>query len=213
MAKIIKAGETSNSELTKKVTLILRSGGVVVLPTDTAYALCVDALNKSALNKLLKLKRERAGKPIHVICDSTSLAKKLVYFNKEAEILAEKFLPGPLTLILPQKIKTEKELTGKLKTLGIRIPDQKLVLEVVKNLKKPITATSANPSGGKTPYSVKDILAQYSQKELNLIDLIVDARKLPITLPSTLVNLSTSPYKILREGPIKKAEIENALNL
>ncbi len=126
--------------------------------------------------------------------------------------MAKKFLPGPLTLILLKKIETEKELTGELKTLGIRIPDQPLVLGVVKSLRKPITATSANPSGGKTPYSIEDILAQYSKKEQNLIDIIVDVGKLPITLPSTLINLTSKPYKILREGPIKKTEIEKALS-
>ncbi|MEM5797346.1 MAG: L-threonylcarbamoyladenylate synthase [Candidatus Aenigmatarchaeota archaeon] len=182
---------------------ILKKNGIVVYPTDTLYGLGANALSKQAIIKVYKVKGRDFKKPLSVAFYSLSQAKKYVKFSRLALKLAKKFLPGPLTIILPMKYKFPKELTSGSRNLGIRIPDNKIALELVKKCRFPITATSANISGYKDPVSVEDVIKQIGDK----VELILDGGKCKYSQPSTVVEVNSDEIKFVREGVINKRNL------
>lgn len=203
----------SNNDV-KKIVEALTKGGLVLMPTETVYTFAVDATRESLIKKVYELKGRDFNKPLHVVVDSLKTAKQYVAVNGAARKLAERFLPGPLTLVLPKKENSLPDiLTSGLPSLGIRIPNLSICLEVAKMYGRPYTTTSANISGGPNPYSVEEVLGQLSDEKKKIIDLVVDTGSLPNLLPSTLVDLTTKPFQILREGPITKAQIEEVVGV
>ena len=197
--KIIKINKANIEEIVKT----LKNSGLVIMPTETVYGAFVDATNPKAVEKLNKYKRRPLGKPYSVAVSDQKMAEKYVYLNKTAKNLYKNFLPGPLTVVSKSKGKVAKGVESEGKTLGIRIPDYPFVIKVIKKFKKPLTATSANQSYKKNPYSVKDILDNLSHSQKKLIDLIVDAGRLPKNKPSTVIDTTQDEFSILRQGNIK----------
>ncbi len=196
---------------------ILKTGGVVVYPTDTAYGLAVDATNSSAVEKLYRLKGRDFYKPIHVIIPyryyhATKRDSKCpVALNKDSKKLIDKFWPGPLTIVLPLKAKGKswQKLSAGSGTIGIRMPNHPIPSALVAALKRPITTTSANLSGRPNCYSLIEVKKQFRKARLKP-DFYIDGGKLPGTLPSTVVSLIKG-VKILRPGPIGEKEIKTVL--
>jgi len=186
-----------------KIVDILKKGGLVVMPTETTYGAMVDATNPKAVEKLNLYKKRPLGKPYSVAVSDIKMAKGYVILNNEAKKLYNKFLPGPMTIISKSKKKVCSHVESENGTLGIRIPDYKLVIDVIKKLGKPITATSANASYKRRPYKISHILDNISQKQKNLIDLIVDVGTLPKREPSTVVDTTYDDPLVLRQGDIK----------
>ncbi len=197
-----------NKALVQKSAEVLRAGGLVVYPTDTAYGLGTNALDEMAIRKVYNVKKRVFSKPTHVVVRDWKMMEDLTKTNELAKKLYQKFLPGPLTLILPKKKVVPDILTAGLPTLGIRIPNNHITMQLSNHLPFPYTTPSANREGGKIPYSIGDV-----KKELDIgkVNLILNAGKLPPTPPSTLIDLTQSPPKILREGPITKGRIEKVL--
>lgn len=192
-----------------KIVTFLSQGKIVIFPTETVYTFAADANNIEAIKKIYMLKGRDFSKPLHVVVASIRMARKYVYVTPSAEKLAESFLPGPLTLVLKKKKGLLPELlTSNLPTLGIRIPDLPLNIIVSEKLNTPYTTTSANISGRANPYSIGEVLKQFSVQKQSLIDLVVDVGPLPQQMPSTLIDLTSAPPKILREGPITKKDLE-----
>ena len=191
-----------------KAANILKHGGLIIYPTDTAYGLGANALDEEAVRKVYGIKGRDFSKPTHVVVRDWKMIEELCFVNDLAKKLYDNFLPGPLTIILPKKKIVPDILTAGLKTIGIRIPNNEVTKILSNDLPFPYTTPSANKSGGKTPYSIDEV-----KKELNIekIDLIIDAGKLPEVKPSTIVDLSLSPPKILREGSITLKEIKKAI--
>lgn len=197
-----------------QTTEVLKRGGLVVCPTETVYIFAADSTNREAVGKVYKIKGREVKKPIHVIVDSLSMAQQYGKFTSIALTLAREFWPGPVTLVLeklPDKL--PDLLTGDLPTIGMRIPPKKFNTTLAKKLGKPYTATSANKSGEVNTYSVDEVLEQLGKNELSLVDLILDVGKLPGTPPSTMIDTTSVPPKILREGPVTREEIEKALGV
>lgn len=192
-------------ELIKLAVDILRNDGLVIGCTDTLYGLFANSLSKKAISKVYKVKGRDFRKPLSIAFYSLSQAKKYVKFNKAALKLAKEFLPGPLTIILPLKYKFPKELTFGSKNVGIRIPDNKIALELIKECGFPITATSANISGSADPITADDAIRQIGNK----VDLILDGGKCKLRKPSTIVEIIHNEIKILREGAIKKSKLKS----
>lgn len=195
----------------------IKSGKVVAYPTDTSYGLAADGTNIKAIKKLYLIKERQSGKPVHVVVPSISYTKKIAGWNKAAGKLAKKFWPGALTLVLKFKIKNSKLkiLLAGTGYLGLRMPNNKIALDLAKALGRPITATSANPSaeksGGYDSYSAKDIVNQFNQKK-HQPDIILDAGKLPKRKPSTVVKIfNNHQIAILRDGPISENKIKKIL--
>ncbi len=197
--KIIKINKANIEEIIE----ILKKGGLVIMPTETVYGAFVDATNPKAVEKLNKYKKRPFGKPYSVAVSDQKMAEKYVHLNKTAKNLYKNFLPGPLTVVSKSKGKVSKGVESEEKTLGIRIPDYPFVLEVIKKYKKPLTATSANASYKKNPYTIKDILGNLSPHQKKLIDLIVNAGRLPKNKPSTVVDTTQEESSVIRQGEIK----------
>lgn len=197
--KIIKQNKVKIEEIVD----ILKKGGLVIMPTETVYGAFVDATNEKAVEKLNKYKKRPFGKPYSIAVSDQKMAEKYVFLNQAAKDLYKKFLPGPLTIISKSKGRVARGVESEIKTLGIRIPDYQIVLDVIRKFGKPITATSANASYQKRPYKISDILTSLSKKQKELIDLIVDAGTLPPNEPSTVIDTTTQDMPVLRIGKIK----------
>ncbi len=130
------------------------------------------------------------------------MIKKHAELNSNQEKLIQKLLPGPFTLILKSKHKVSSLLESEKGTLGVRLPDSEFVTTLVKQFGKPLTATSANLSGRSAHYSIDSLLNELPESKRRLIDLIIDAGKLPKNKPSTVVDLTSPQLKIVRQGDI-----------
>ena len=189
-----------NSEIIfTKSSEILKSSGIIAYPTESFYALGVLATDKDAVEKLYKLKKRQAEKPLPIIVgDINSLASIVKSIPAGAEDLIKKYWPGPLTLIFDAQDNIPDLLTGTKRKLAVRIPGESVALRLVRALKFPITSTSANPSGKPPAEESGEIINYFGNK----IDLIIDGGKTPGGKPSTIVDVTVTPPKVLREGSI-----------
>lgn len=206
--KVIK----EDIEAIKEAVKVLTGGGLVIFPTETVYGIGADATNPEAIIKLSKYKQRPLGKPYSIAVSSQKMAEKYAELNQTARNLYKQFLPGPVTIVSSGKHKVAPGVESETGTLGIRIPDYELVINLVRALGKPITATSANASYQKRPYAIRDILENISQKQKSLIDLIVDAGKLPRNEPSTVIDTTLDDPVILRQGEIKLKDKNEVLS-
>lgn len=203
MAQTIRIQETPIDDIVRETVAVLKKGGLVIFPTETMYGIGALATDQDAINKLLAYKTRREGKPLSIAVDSREMAEEYVEVNKIAENLYQSFLPGPLTVVSKSKGTVAKGVESEIGTIGIRIPDYPLIVDIITALGKPITATSANASYKKRPYSISDIWENISEKQKNLVDLILDAGTLPTREPSTVVDTTLNQEVILRQGNIK----------
>ena len=173
--------KTKNSaeNIIAKAVDVLSVSGLVIFHTETVYCIGALATNQNAVENLLRYKTRLEGKPLSMAVSDRAMAEIYVEANEVARNLYENFLPGPITVVSYGKHKVANGVESEHGTLGIRIPDYPLVRNLVKNLGEPITATSANASYKKKPYTIEDVLNNISEKQKNLIDLILDAGELP----------------------------------
>lgn len=200
MSNILKITEKNSDEVLRLTVAVLQNGGLVIFPSDTVYGLLVDATNEEAVRKLIFFKNRPIGKAISVFVENLEQLKNTVYISSE-EIL-NRLLPGPFTVVLPSKHAVSSLLESEKGMLGVRIPRYSLVNDLVRMFGKPITATSANLAGKSPHYSIESLLNQLPESKKNLINLVVDAGKLPRNKPSTVVSLTTSEVKVIRQGDI-----------
>lgn len=180
---------------------ILRSGGLIVAPSDTVYGLVCDATNEAAVKKLIQVKNRPLGKPISVFSDGFRMMDKLVETTNHKELL-KRLLPGPFTVILPSRHVVCSLLESERKTLGVRFTTFSWIQELVHIYGKPLTATSANISGRSPHYESKGFIDDLPAEKKQLIDHIVDFSKLPHNKPSTIVDLTGSSLQLLRKGDL-----------
>lgn len=204
--KILKLNNKNKKEILDEIVSVFKGGGLVVYPTETCYGAGVLANDKKAVKKLLKYKKRPSGKAISIAVYNQEMAERYVILNKTAKSVYEKFLPGPVTVISESKGNVIKDIESEFNTLGIRIPNYQFILELIEKLNTPITATSANSSGKKTPYTINDILENLSESQKGLIDLVIDAGELPKNPPSTVVDTTRESMQVLREGNLKVAQ-------
>ena len=166
----------SEQTIIQKAREILLNAGVVVCATDTGYLLGVDGLNPEAIRKIYAIKGRSFDKPIHLVVSDLAMAKILGEFSQEAERVFQRFMPGPLTLIVNKKPIIPDILVGGKHSVGLRMPDNHFLLRLVKATGKPITATSANRSGHLTPYTVAHVLKELGEAAA-YVALIIEERK------------------------------------
>lgn len=201
--KIIQLAHTPQEVVIETTCAVLTAGGLVIFPTETTYGAGVDATNQTAVDKLLTYKSRREGKPLSIAVTSQEMAEKYVVLNDQARALYEQFLPGPVTVVSQDKGVVAQGVVSEFGTVGVRIPDYPLLLKLLTVYGKPMTATSANGSGQKRPYAIQDIFANLSEKQKNLIDLVLDAGTLPENPPSTVIDTTLSTPVTLRQGDIE----------
>lgn len=203
--KIVQLTQLDSKEVVTLTTEVLQAGGLVIYPTETVYGAGVDATNQVAVDKLLQYKSRREGKPLSIAVSDRAMAEQFVEVNEQARQLYQQFLPGPMTVISqvkPDSQQLARGVASEFNSLGIRISSHPLVTNMVATLRKPITATSANASGKRRPYSINQILDHISEKQKGLIDLIIDAGTLPTNLPSTVIDTTLSTPVVFRQGSL-----------
>ena len=184
---------------------MISKGGVLAFRTDTFYGLGVDPFNARAVARLRELKGREDDKPILLlISDAEQVQRLIATCSDEFKIAALKFWPGPLTIVGAAVAELPDEITAGTGTVGVRLPADVTVREFVRECGGVLTATSANPSGREPARSAQQV-ASYFTGEL---DMIVDGGEVTTTEPSTVLDVLTSPPRIVREGAIPRNVIE-----
>ncbi len=200
----------SSPNAVEHASLAIQHGDVILYPTDTLYGLGADALSDAAVAKIYAIKDRDERKPMHAIVADLAMAERFAHVDGMARILAERFLPGPLTLILKKKTGIETGIAKGIDTFGIRIPNNEFCRQLVEAYGGPITTTSANRAGMHPMGTVPQILEQLGESA-DQIACAIDAGEIPKRAPSTIVDCSGTRPIILREGAIAAADIWEAL--
>jgi L-threonylcarbamoyladenylate synthase len=187
---------------------ILRRGGLVAFPTETVYGLGADARNAQAVQKTFRAKGRPGTNPLICHVADIAAARQIVKsWPPAAERLAQRYWPGPLTLVLPKSNIIGPLVTAGLPNVAVRVPAHPIALALLQAFNGPIAAPSANRSGAVSPTT-----AQHVQSDLcDLVDLILDGGPCTVGIESTVLTLATDPPKILRPGNITRAEIESTI--
>jgi L-threonylcarbamoyladenylate synthase len=184
---------------------VLCRGGLVAFPTETVYGLGADARRSSAVQKIFRAKGRPATNPLIVHIEGKDSARRFTtVWPKNADILADAFWPGPLTLVLPKRDLIVSDTTAGRSTVGLRAPNHPLALELLKAFDGPIAAPSANRSNHLSPTT-----AEHVRQELgDGVDLILDGGPCMVGIESTVLDLSSDRPTILRPGSITRDQIE-----
>ncbi len=187
----------------EKAARIMKKGGVVVFPTESSYGLGVDATNETAIKKLAAVKHQPEEKSVSVIVADLGQAEDFGKLDEKARKLVERFMPGPLTLVVEKRLGVPDALAEK--TIAFRISSNRIARALCKELGNAITATSANLHGRPSIYSGREAIKQFG----NRAHMIIDAGELPRNPSSTIYD--TVHERILRNGPITEQQIMQAL--
>jgi L-threonylcarbamoyladenylate synthase len=186
-----------------EVVAALEDGGVAVLPTDTVYGLVALASDTAATARLFELKQRADGVPLAVLCSSSEQALALAADPEDRALLAaaERWWPGPLTLVVPRRAGVDLELGEPATTIGLRVPAHELVRAVTERV-GPVAATSANRHGEPVATTADEARRAFGDG----VAVVVDGGRLT-ERSSTVVDATTTPWRVLREGPIPATDI------
>lgn len=194
----------------KTAAEILQRGGLVGMPTETVYGLAANALNPKAVADIFKAKGRPMDNPLIVHIGSTTDIEKFSLtedFTEKARLLAEKFWPGPLTIIVKKGPAIPHEVSAGLDTVAIRFPSHKTANRLIKSAVLPLAAPSANLSGSPSPTSASHVLNDLNGK----IDAIIDGGVCAVGLESTVITLAENPPRLLRPGGITLEQLEETI--
>lgn len=201
--RIVSFKPDTAKEVFEKSLEVLKGGGVIAYPTESFYALGVLATDEAAVQILCRIKNRPANKPLPVIVGDIETLKSMVKsVPLQAKTLIEKFWPGPLTIIFEAVSGLPALLTGGPERIAVRIPGESVALNLARIARLPVTATSANPSGSAPARSAQEVIDYFGES----IDLVIDAGETPGGKPSTIVDVTVTPLKILRAGRIELQE-------
>jgi L-threonylcarbamoyladenylate synthase len=181
----------------------IHNGKIGVYPTETAYGIAADALNKEAVEKVYKAKKRPKSKPLTAICHDLDQVKQHAKLTEYERRLVEEFMPGPLTLVVKKKKHVPVNLN---ESFVFRISGSETARKLADE--GPITATSANVSCQDTSYSVGDI----SDELLEKVDFVLDEGKLDDGPTSTIAEVNNGEVVVQRKGPVSKQEIHKVLD-
>jgi len=184
-----------NIEELNKVSDTIQNDGIIVFPTETVYGIGANALSEKAIKKVYELKERETTKPISIIVsEKKEIEKYAIINNKIEQKIIDKYMPGPVTLVLEKKDVIPSIVTAGKNTIGIRIPDNKISIEILKKCKVPIAASSANISGMESGTDIK-----YIKNNLkNNVDIYIDSGKSEIGVPSTIIQVIDEEIIVLR---------------
>ena len=187
---------------------IVRNGGLVAVPTETVYGLAGNGLDAAAVERIYEVKGRPAVKPLSLMVpDAESMEKYCREVPRQAKTLAERFWPGPLTIVLRAKEEIPAVVRAGGDTVGLRCPDHPLTLALLRLTGLPFAAPSANPSGEESPKDAQRVLDYFD----GVIDGVIDGGVCGLGRESTLISLAAAPYRILRRGALSEEEIADAL--
>jgi len=187
-----------------RIAEVVFNGGVIAFRTDTFYGLGADPFNRQAVNRIKKLKGREETKPILVtISDHSQIERFIVERSESFESLAQRFWPGPLTLIGKSAAELPVEITAGTGMVGLRLPDDQDLRALLRACGGALTATSANPSNENPAKSAEHVENCFG----STIDLIVDGGEARVDRPSTVVDVTGAEPKLVREGVIAWSEV------
>jgi L-threonylcarbamoyladenylate synthase len=189
---------------------LIKAGRVIVCPTDTGYAFSANALDQRAVARVFHLKGRSFNNPVHIAVGNIEEAGIYAQVNEAARYLAGHYLPGALTMVLPKNEIVPAILVAGLETVGIRIPDNQVILRLIEITGFPLTTTSANISGQATPYTADEVI-EHLGDDSDDPALILDQGPLKIRELSTIIDLSGSPPQLIRQGKISWLEVRESL--
>ena len=183
---------------------VLKRNGVIGVPTETFYALAVNPFQEEALDRLFALKDRAPEKPVLLMVDGSEMLDQVVRAIPEiAYRLMARFWPGPLSIIFPSLPSLPRLLTGGTGTIAVRQPRQELTCRLIAALGLPITGTSANRAGCRPGVRADEVAREFGDH----LDLILEAGPCPGGLPSTIIDVTMSPARLVRAGAIPAAEL------
>ncbi|WP_330111565.1 L-threonylcarbamoyladenylate synthase [Cetobacterium somerae] len=189
----------------------LNNNGIIIYPTDTVYGVGASIDSLKGLQKIYEAKERNFNSPLIVLLSKVEYIEKIAIIDEEKKIIIEKlaseFWPGALTIILNKKENVPGIMVSNGETVGVRIPALKLAQDIIESVGGILPTTSANISGEKTPRSFEELSEKFKER----VEVIVDGGKSPLGIESTILDLTKTLPKILREGAIKKETIEKVI--
>lgn len=204
--KIVKLTEESYFGVFSEAEIILKSGGIVICPTDTVYGILGRADSSKTLRKIFALKKRPTEKALPVFVKDIPTARKYAYISDSKARFLEKVWPGKVTVIFHHKGKLSEALTAAKETLGLRMPDYKFLLELLEKIEVPLAQTSANISGEKPAQNMEEVKNYFSDAKTPP-DLVIDAGELSGE-PSTIFDFTGPKPVVLRTGLMSKNDFE-----
>lgn len=206
--KTIKLTKDLRKDALSQTERILRSGGVVVGPTDTVYGIFCDATNEAAIKNIFALKQRPEEKVLPIFVKDIATARQYAYISDDKAKFLEKVWPGPVTVVFQKKEKLPKILTGGPDTIGIRIPNHPFMLELLSRLDFPLAQTSANISGQTPVKRTKEFINDLTRQRL--INIIIDGGELA-GQASTVIDFTGNEPLVLRSGLVTKQELDRLM--
>ncbi|HXF43480.1 MAG TPA: L-threonylcarbamoyladenylate synthase [Pyrinomonadaceae bacterium] len=188
---------------------ILRTGGLVAFPTETVYGLGAKALDETAVKRIFEVKHRPQDNPLIIhIYDLSQINELIEGFPENAQKLCERFMPGPLTVVLNCSKVVPKEVTAGGNTVGIRIPKNETARKFLRAANVPVAAPSANLSGKPSPTTYQAVLEDLD----GAIECVLKAEASELGLESTVVDCTTTPFTLLRQGAIPIEELQEVVD-
>lgn len=204
--RIIIDQPTSLGTVLEPAVHVLRAHGVVGFPTDTLYGLAADPRSEVALARLRQLKGRAADKTMALVAASLDQAREVAVLEGRALILARRFWPGPLTLVVPARPGLADGVRSSTDRVGVRVPAHDVAKALAREFGFPLTATSANASGAAPTADPDEVLRQ-----LPALEWLIDAGRLAGGPPSTLVQVDGEHVEVLREGAVSRTRVLESL--
>jgi len=188
--------KANRQAIVKKAVALLKQGKVIIFPTETVYGIGADALNKKAVAKIFRLKKRPKTQPLQIlISDISDVNKFASTVPQKALHLMKKSWPGPLTAVIKKNGRIPNIVTGGLKTVGIRMPNHPLALEIIKALGRPLAASSANISGVNPPKTAEEAARHFKSG----VALVIDGGRCRIGKASKVLDLTGKKTKLIRK--------------
>jgi len=206
--RLFQVSEENFDAILDEAAAIIRRGGTVAFPTETVYGLGADGLDPDAVRKIFEAKERPPGNPLSLLVHSREdLGKVAKNIPEKAFRLMDAFWPGPLTIVLEKKYIVPEITSGNLPSIGLRMPDHRIPLELIKRAGTPLAAPSANLSGKPSPSLAAHVLADLTGR----IDAVIDGGGAAIGLESTVIDMTVEPPVVLRPGAVGIGELERVI--
>ena len=196
-----------NEDELRIVTKALDEDKLIVFPTETVYGIAGNALNVEVIDKLFQAKKRDYSKPFSLMLSDINKIKDIAYVSADEEKIINKFMPGPITLILKKKDCISDLATASRDTVGVRIPDHFIALSILKSIDYPLATSSANISGRSNNSDITDIINDLA----NYVDIFIKGNISSNLLASTVAQIKDNEVNILRSGIISEYDIEEVI--
>lgn len=199
MTKVFDWQEHINEKELNQCVETLKQGGLIIFPTETVYGIGANAFDEDAVGRIYEVKHRPDEKPLSIMVSNINEIEKYAIISNDIERkIIEKYMPGPITIVLKKKPGVFDYISSGKDTIGIRIPDNEIILKILEKSELPIVAPSANISGKPSGVILSEILKDFYGK----VDICIDGGKAELSEPSTIVEVVDNKPVILRQGRI-----------